>query len=196
MKKRATRKRKNMSEVKVEETNVPPVPEIEKLDIKNDVYLNIEPEGEDIIITLRAPKVAEIIQKMTAGNYQRSEMDKSLAPCMMDPVIPDNISKEKGAELVKTHFVTRPAISRITKNFAGATSIDFASTPPAALLYNWRALQSTPGLVIRLKMEKPPAPELLRKWGKQVIDGIADIVSNARPFRMTWTMTETPPVNR
>lgn len=187
-----------MSEPEIKDVAVPPVtaPEIEKLDIKNDVYLNIEPEGDDIVITLRAPKVAEIIQKMTAGNYQRAEMDKSLAPCLMDPIIPETIAKDKAAELVKSHFATRPAIAKITKNFAGLTAIDFASTPPAALLYNWRALMSTPGLVIRLRMEKPPAPELLRKWGKQVIDGIADIVSNARPFRMTWTMTENPPVNR
>ena len=181
-----------MSEVEAVPPPVPP--DIEKVDIKNDVYLNIEPEGEELVITLRAPKVAEIIQKMATGNYRREEMDKSLTPCMLAPTPPEGVTEARAKELRETFFLTRPAISRITKNFAGATAIDFSNTPPAALMYNHEALVS--GLVIKLKMEKPPAPELLRKWGKQVIDGIADIVANARPFKMTWTMTETPKVSK
>lgn len=183
-----------MSEVADAPVPTPPGVDVEKVDLKNDVYLNIEPENDELVITLRAPKVAEIVAKMAPGNYRREEMDKSLVPCMLAPTPPENVSAARAKELVETYFVTRPAISKITKNFAALTSVDFGNTPPAALMYNHEALAK--GLVIKIKMDKPPAPELLRKWGKQVIDGIADIVANARPFKMTWTMTETPKVNK
>ncbi len=186
----------------------------DRQDIKNDVYLTIEGtgDGQSLIISLRAPRVADIIRKMTPANYPRADIDKALAPCMMEPPLPEELQKPYEGEtetaegkaaakahgervarakaLQKANFLTRPAISKITKNIAPSATVDFAQTPPSILLCNPDALEA--GFSITMKQEKPPAPELLRKWGKQLTDGIVDIVANSRPFRMTWTLTETP----
>ncbi len=186
-----------------------PDPELEllkeKMDIKNDVHLQIEGDGDGqtIHITLRAPKAADVIEKMATANFPKDRVDKCFLPILapLPFTEPDAEALEKmTAEekkklearrvLVKTNFLTRPAIAKISTNFAASGDWDWEGKPSSLLAANPEALRT--GFTVTRKVDKPLPPDLLRRWGKQIIDGFADILGNARPFRMTWSMRETP----
>lgn len=178
--------KKKMAEVAEIPADVPaptpsgvPLP-VEKVDVKNDVSLEIEGQGDGLTlkISVRAPLLAEVIRKMAPGNYPRADYHESLRPIMM----PLEANKER--------VVTRPAIAKTTKNFAGSTVLDMNEPPPAIMVANPDALVS--GYTITLKLDKPCPPDLVKRWAKQFIDGCGDIMTAARPFKYTWYMQQTP----
>lgn len=132
-------------------------------------------------VFFRHPVLAEVVSKMGMGNYPREQFDKIYAPCLLD--FPDPKAKGK--------VVSRPAIYNTTKNFVAATDFDFAQPPRGVLISNPDALRAGFSLFIELKTPVPT--DTLRKWGKMLMDGCADIISASRPFTMQWVMTESVP---
>lgn len=159
---------------------------VDKVDVKNDVQLEIEGvgDGQSMTVYIRAPELAKIIRKMAMSNYPGDKYAEVYKPILMPHPDAGKDPKYKGS------VVTRAAIAKTTKNFRGATDFSFEEAPTAILLANPDALEA--GYKLTLKLDKPAPPEVLKKWGKQFIDGCGDIMTNARPFKFTWTMQQTP----
>lgn len=171
-------------------SDTPPI-EAEKVDVTNDVHVSMESvDGTTLEISVRAPKLAAVIEKMVKFNWPKEKVNKIFHPILDFPVVAEDASDELKAQAA-ANFYTRPAVYKITKNFvAGGSELNLEQAPPALMVYNPTALRD--GYKLLIKIEKPYPPDVLRRWGKQFIDGCADIIANARPFRMTWTMKETP----
>lgn len=169
LKEKAKKGRKKMSEAVTE-------PVVEKERPADDVKLEIYPseDGQSLSLSVRAPILAEIVRKMAPGNYRKEEYAKLYEPLFV-PLAQD-----------ATRVVTRPAICKATKNFAPATDFDWEQPPRPILISNPDKLAE--GYTISIKLEKPVPPEVLRRWGKQFMDGCSDIIQNARPFKMSWVM--------
>ena len=153
-------------------------PEVVKarVDVPNSVTLSITrpADGQSLEIYIKAPVLAEIIAKMDTGNYPFDSFSEIYHTVLV---------KHPQA---KGRILSRPAISRITKNFAGGTDFSFAEPPRACLLHNPELLRA--GYKLVYKVDQPVPPDQLRKWGKQFMEGCNDIISNARPFKMSWVM--------
>lgn len=150
----------------------------EKVDLKNDVRLEISSPGDaqTLIITIRAPILAEVIRKMAPGNYLKENYAEVYKPILVP------------LEADPKRVVTRPAICKATKNFEPATDFQWEALPRPVLLCNPDMLAA--GFSITTKVDKPVPPDVIRKWGKAFMDGCGDIIQNARPFRMAWVMQE------
>jgi hypothetical protein len=174
------RKGKKMSELEVKNEDVA----LSKRDLKNAGVLEIRGEQGStgkLEIFFRHPVLAEVISKMSMGNYPMADFDKVYAPCLLE--YPDPRAKGRA--------VSRPAIYAATKNIEGATDFDFTKPPRGVLVSNPEALRQGFSLIINIK--QPVPNDTLRKWGKQLMDGCADIIAASKPFRMQWVMTETEP---
>lgn len=134
-------------------------------------------------IYFRHPVLADIVEKMSVGNYPKDDFDKVYRPILMDH--PDPKAKAAG------RVATRPAVYAATKNFEGAADFAFTNIPRGVLISNPEALRRGYSLMIELKAPVPY--DTLRRWGKQLMDGCSDIITASRPFRITWSMTESTP---
>lgn len=160
------------------------VVELSKKDLKNEGILEIRGEQGStgkLVVYFRHPVLASIIEKMAMGNYPTANYAVAYKPVLMDHPDP----KAKGRS------VSRPAIYAATKNFEAAEDFSFSSAPRGVLISNPTALREGFELVIELK--QPVPHDTLRKWGKQLMDGCADIIAASRPFKMEWTMREGVP---
>lgn len=158
---------------------------VSKADLKNEGILEIRAEQGStgkLEIYFRHPVLANVIEKMGMGNYDRNEFAPVYKEILMDH--PDPKAKAQG------RVVSRPAIYSATKNFEGAVDFDFARPPRGVLISNPEAIRKGFSLVIELKAPVPQ--DTLRKWGKMFMDGCADIISASKPFRIQWVMTESP----
>lgn len=175
------RKRRKMSE-----TPAPAGPEVvkEKVDLKNDLRLEImrAEDGNTLSIYIRAPVLADIIRKMAPGNYRTDEY-----AAIYKPVLATLVDPATGKE-VSGRCITRPAITKATKLFVSGTDFLWEEPPRAILVANPDKLAE--GFTLTYKMEKPVSPDVMRRWGKNFIDGCADIISNSRPFKMSWVAEE------
>lgn len=157
---------------------------LSKKDIKNNGVLEIRGEQGStgkLEVYFRHPVLADIVEKMAMGNYPTANFAPVYKPVLMDHPDP----KAKGRS------VSRPAIYAATKNFEAAEDFAFTSPPRGVLIANPTALREGYSLVIELK--QPVPHDTLRKWGKQLMDGCADIIAASRPFKMAWTMHESTP---
>lgn len=154
----------------------PNIPDIIKTDDDSRTILEITPgEDQTVRIYIKAPKLADIIDKMANGNYPRESYDKIYNSILV--ALPQD-----GARIV-----TKPPISKIVRTFAKDTLFDW-SAPRAVLLYNTKALRE--GYVLTYKITEPVTYESMKKWGKIFMEGCEEIFVHARPFRMTWVMSE------
>lgn len=175
-----TRRKKDMSEVDISSTEVV----LSKRDMKNSGVLDITGENGStgkLVVFFRHPVLADIIEKMAMGNYPTADFAPAYLPCLM--AHPDPKAKDRS--------VSRPAIYLATKNFEAAADFSFSSAPRGVLVANPEKLRQGYSLVVELKTPVPH--DTLRKWGKQLMDGCADIIAASRPFKMSWVMTETTP---
>jgi hypothetical protein len=174
------RKRKK----KMENESKPEVPpealEVAKERVIDDTQLKLEisrgADAQSLSIFVQAPLLASVIRNMTPSNYAKDEYDKIYAP----------ILKELAAN--KTRVITRAAIAKATRNFVAGTDFSWTEPPRAILLANPDALEE--GYTLQYKVDTPVAQDQLRKWAKQFMDGCMDIISNARPFKMSWVMNK------
>ncbi len=166
-----TRKRKKMSEIEM-------TPELLKKG-NGGVFEVRAPQGQgggSLEIYIRHPVLAEIIKNMTPGNYKKDGYDKVYAPCFLTlPAATDRC-------------ITRPAIYGSTKNFVKGTDWSW-DAPRAILISNPEKLIQ--GFSLTIELKAPVPQDQLRRFGKMFMDGCSDIISAARPFKMTWNMVET-----
>lgn len=168
-----------MSETKVEA----PAPVVEdlknKVDVKNNVQLSVRrpKDQQTLLIYIKAPVVASVVRNMTMSNYDPTKYDPIYKPILMPhPQDPKRV-------------VTRAAIAKATTNIVGGVDFSFAEPPRSILLANPDKLEE--GYELVYKVEAPVPPDQIRRWGKQFMDGCADIITNARPFKMSWVMERT-----
>jgi hypothetical protein len=182
-KKRNKRKaKKNMSE-EVKSIEFPAV-DIEKG--KGSGTLEIRGEQGStgkLEIYFRHPVLADIVEKMSLGNFQGDQFAKEYKPCLMPH--PDPKAAKIGL------VATRPAVYVASKNFESGVDLDFAKPPRGILICNPTALRAGFSLVVELKTPVPV--DTLRKWGQQLIRGCDDILAASRPFKIAWNMTESVP---
>jgi hypothetical protein len=155
--------------------------EVSKQDMKNEGVLEIRGEQGStgkLEVFFRHPVLADIVEKMGMGNYPAADFDKIYKPILM--AYPD--PKATG------RVVSRPSVYNATKNIEGGTDFSFSSPPRGVLIANPAALRAGFSLVVELTAPVPH--DTLRKWGKQLMDGCADIIAASRPFKMSWVMTE------
>lgn len=193
--KRAAKRSKSMADVPESPDGVPtpdgavlPPTEmmVDKVDIKNDLQLEIEGAGDGLSlkISVRAPLLAEVIRKMAPSNFRRDGYHEVFKPILKgresSPARTDD----------KDWVITRAAIARATRNFVGATLLNFDEPPPSIMLANPDALAD--GYTLVLKLDKPVAPDTVKKWGKQFMDGCGEILTVARPYKFAWVMQQVP----
>lgn len=160
---------------------------LSKKDMKNSSVLEIRGEQGStgkLVIFFRNPVLADVVEKMSMGNYLAADFDKIYKPCLMAHPNPE----------AKGRVATRPAIYQATKNFEAAADFSFSSPPRGILIANPKALRDGYELVIEL--QQPVPYDTLRKWGKQLMDGCADIIAASRPFKMSWVMTADGPMGK
>lgn len=153
-----------------------PIETITKRDLKNQGVVEIRGEQGStgkLEIFIRQPLLADVIDKISMGNYPAGDFDKVYKPCLMEHPDP----KAKG------RAVSRPAIYAATKNFEAAADWSW-ETPRGVLVANPEALRNGFSLIIELTTPVPH--DTLRKWGKKFDDGCKDIVAASRPFKMAW----------
>lgn len=177
------KRRKKMSEdAAVPIPGGPPLPEIlvEKQDVKNDLTFDVESTGDgaSLVISVRAPLLAEVIAKMAPSNYEKAAYADVFKPILAE--LPQNPAR----------VVTRAAICKATKNFRAGTDFDWNQPPPAIMLANPDALRK--GYKLTVKIEAPVPPDTIKRFGKLFMEGCGDILTNARPFKMQWVMREVP----
>jgi hypothetical protein len=168
------KRKKQMSEVPT-----PPIsPDIAKGNVENQVTLEISrpPDGQTLKIFIKAPLVAKVVRNMTAGNYEKAKYAPIYAPIL------------KEIEGNKAIVVTRPAIARTTTNIQGGTDFSFNEVPRSILLANPEALEA--GYELIYKVDQPIAYDVLKRWGKQFMEGCNELIVNAKPFRMSWVMNK------
>ena len=170
-----------MSETTQVSAQDPLSPEVVKAkeDNLHQVKLEISrpPEGSVLHIYIKAPLVAAVIRGMATGNYAKGEYADIYKPVLKE--IPDK----------KDRVFTRPAITRATNKIVGGTDFSFAEPPRGILLANPDALEE--GFTLVYKVDAPVPYDQLKKWGKQLMDGCQEIITNAKPFRMSWVMNKT-----
>lgn len=147
-------------------------------DIENQVTLEIArpPDGQSLSIFIKAPLVAEVIKSMTPSNYELAKYQPIYRPILKEV--------EGNPKLA----ITRAAIARATRNFVGGVDFSFSEPPRSILLANPEALIA--GFTLVYKVESPVPYDLLKKWGKQFMLGCDEIITNAKPFRMSWVMNK------
>lgn len=169
------KRKKKMDDVKVE-----PVLEVVKERTVDNSQMTMQIfRGQDpqtLSIYVRAPILASVVRNMTPSNYDKAAYAEIYKPILRE--LPAN----------KLKVITRSAISKATRNFVPGTDFSFSENPRAILLANPEALEE--GYTLQFKVDVPVAQEQLRKWGKLFIEGCMDIISNARPFRMSWVMNK------
>lgn len=149
---------------------------VTKRDEKNKGIVEIRGEQGStgkLEIYIRQPLLADVIEKISMGNYPAADFDKVYKPCLMEHPDP----KAKG------RAVSRPAIYAATKNFEAAADWSW-ETPRGVLVANPDALRAGFSLIIELTTPVPH--DTLRKWGKRFDDGCKDIIAASRPFKMSW----------
>lgn len=155
---------------------------IEALKVRKEgegvVRINRSLDGQTITIYLQHPVLADIIDKMTDGNAPADSYDP-----IFKPILRYWADQPAHAQRV----ISKPAVSKITKNFVADPKWGW-DAPRGVLLYNAQALRE--GFTLTYKVDAPFAPDTARKWGKMFLDGCQDIISNARPFEMTWVQRE------
>lgn len=154
-----------------------------KADIKNQGVLEIRGEQGatgKLVVFFRHPVLADVVAKMAVANYPKADFDKVYKPILMDHPNPEAAKLGRAA--------TRPAIYTATKNFEAAADFSFTAPPRGILIANPEALRS--GFELIVELTAPIPHDTLRKWGKQLMDGCADIIAASRPFKMSWVMTE------
>lgn len=160
----------------------PPEAEVvkDRVDVKNDIQMQIArtEDGQSLSVFIRAPVLADVIRKMTTGNYRKDAYATVYTPILQDIV-----------ESEGKNVITRPAITKITRLFVSGTDFLWEEAPRAILLANPDKLAE--GYTITYKVDKPVPPDVVKKWGKQFMDGCHEILANARPFKMNWVMSET-----
>lgn len=159
---------------------------ITKGDGKNNGILEIRADNGSagrLEVYFRHPVLAEVVDKMAIGNYPKDQFDKVYSPCLLDH--PNPKAKEQG------RVVSRPAIYTATKNLVAGSDFDFSQPPRGVLISNPEALRK--GFSIFIELKTPVPHDTLRKWGKLLMDGCADIIAASRPFTMQWVMTEKTP---
>lgn len=134
-------------------------------------------------IYFRHPVLADIVEKMSLGNFNGEQFAKEYKPCLMPH--PDPKAAKQGL------VATRPAVYVASKNFESATDLDFTKPPRGILVSNPQALRDGFSLIVELKTPVPV--DTLRKWGQQLIRGCDDILIASRPFKIAWNMTESVP---
>lgn len=159
-----------------------PTPEVikEKVDVKNDLRLEISrsEDGQALAIYVRAPLLASVVRKMAPGNYRIGDYAPIFKPILAQLVDPSNGTP------VPDRCVTRPAITKVTRNFRSTTDFSWEDLPPAIMVANPDKLEE--GYTLNYKVDKPIPPDIIRKWAKGFMDGCADLIANARSFKMTW----------
>lgn len=163
------------------DANVPEDVAVSKKDIKNQGILEIRGEQGStgkLVVFFRHPVLADVVSKMAVGNYPMADFDKVYKPVLMPHPNPE----------AKGRAATRPAIYQASKNFEAATDFSFSSPPRGVLISNPEALRA--GFELIIDLTAPVPTDTLRKWGKQLMDGCADIIAASRPFKMQWVMTE------
>lgn len=136
-------------------------------------------------IFIKAPLVAEIIRKMTPGNYSKEGVSAVYKDLLMPILKPDGTPDPKAAD----NFVTRPAVKMATKKFVASSEFNWNEGPSTILLFNPDKLAE--GYTITIKVDEPVAHDTLKTWGKNFMDGCKEIITNARPFQMHWVMDKT-----
>ena len=174
------KRRKSMSEVKAEAAA--PEAEVlkERVDTNTDVELNISRpmnDSQTLLIYIRAPMVANIIRAMTTSNYEKAKYAPIYAPILKE------IPESKGV-----YVQTKAAVPKASKNFVSGTDFSFTENPRAILLANPEALEQ--GYTLTYKVEQPVPMDTLKRWGKLFLDGCEEIITNAKPFKMSWVMTK------
>ena len=156
---------------------------VDKVDIKNDVQLEVTSngDGQNLKIFIRAPLLAAVIRKMAPSNYLRAEYSPIYKPILV--ALADT----------KDRVVTRAAIAKATKSFVGGTDFLWEENPRAILLANPDKLEE--GYELVFKVDTPIPPATIKKWGRTFIEGCGDILSAARPFKLSWVMQETPKIH-
>jgi hypothetical protein len=158
---------------------------VSKKDMKNQGVFEVRAEQGatgKLILFFRHPVLADVIDKMAVANYPKADFDKIYRPILMDHPNPEAAKQGRVA--------TRPAIYSATKNFEAAADFSFTAPPRGILIANPAALRT--GFELTVELTQPVPPDTLRKWGKQFMDGCADIIAASRPFKMSWVMTEQP----
>lgn len=151
----------------------------DRIDKTNDIQLRIErsEDGQNLTIFIQAPALAAVVSKMTPGYYRREAYSPIYADIL--GVVADSDGKS---------VVTRPAVSKITRLFVTGTDFQWSESPRAILLANPEKLAA--GFTLSYKLEAPVPPDLVKRWGKSFMDGCREIMVNAKPFRMSWVMSE------
>lgn len=176
------RKKKKMSDVKAETAVEAPVL-VEKGNDNEKGRIEIT-RGDDgkLHIFLKNPLVAAIIRKMVPGNYTRANVDKIYHAILSPVKDKDGKPDPKAAEM----FETRPALAKVTNNFIGKADFSFTDKPSTILNANPDALEA--GYTLFYTIDAPVPMDVLKRWGKHVMDGWNDIITNAKPFKMAWVM--------
>ncbi len=176
------KRRSNMAEENPETIHQQPntpaaIPEKNMRDGVNQITLDISrgADSQSLDIYIRAPILAEIVRKMAPGNFAIAEYAEPYKAILMP------------LEGKKDRCVTRPAVTKITNNFAKGADWSWEA-PRAVLIYNPDKLAA--GYTINIKLDAPITHSDLKKWGDKFRDGCKDIIANARPFKMSWWMDE------
>lgn len=142
--------------------------------------------GEDssLHIFIQSKLVADIVRKMAPGNYERENVAEIYHPILAPILKADNTPDT--TEAAKKRFRTRPAISKASTLFAQTTEFSFTDKPSTILLSNPDALEE--GYTLIYKVEAPVPMDTLKRWGKNLMDGCTEIITNAKPFKMSWLM--------
>lgn len=156
-------------------------------DSKYRIHLLIERDEDTsrLKIFIKAPLVADIVRKMTPGNYSREGVSAIYKDILKTITKEDGTPDPKAAD----RFETRPAIGLATKKFVRSTEFNWAEGPSTLLISNPDKL--TEGFTISVKVDEPVAHDTLKSWGKSFMDGCKEIITNARPFQMHWVMDKT-----
>src|SRR5690242_18361691 len=102
---------------------------VSKRDLKNSGVVEIRGEQGGtgkLVVFIRNPALADVIEKMAMGNYPTADFDKTYKSCLMPYPSPD----------AKGRSVSRPAIYAATKNFEAAADFSFSSPPRGVLIAN------------------------------------------------------------
>lgn len=178
----STKRKKKRGPRKMEETENPPEVVKEKVDLPNDVQMTItRPPGANVLnIYIRAPMVAKIVRQMANSNYEKAKYSPIYKGILQD--YPEEAAVAKG------RVVTKKAITQATKNFVGGTDFSFAEAPRAILLANADILEQ--GYTLEYAVETPVPMDVIKKWGKQFMDGCKEIIAAAKPYKMSWVMNK------
>jgi alkylhydroperoxidase/carboxymuconolactone decarboxylase family protein YurZ len=154
-------------------------PEILKAreDANGRITLRIKrsPDGTKLLLYFKAPVLADIVEKMATGYTNESNLDKTLKGHLEEFKVKDKEGR---------FYKTRPALKAVTKHLAAIGNFSWDADPPTALLANPDKLRT--GFEISHTPDKPVPPETVAAFGKKLFAAAREIITNAKPFTMTW----------